>query len=85
MPSRRRKRSSKRSGKRISFYRRSNRKWIQSIKMKKGSLRKLAPKSAFTSKGTLKVKWLRQASKRSGPIGRKARLALTLRKLRKKS
>jgi len=39
-------------------------------------------KKAFTERGTIKVEYLEKASKGGGKLGRRARLALTLRKLR---
>jgi len=39
-------------------------------------------KKAFTERGTIKVEYLEKASKEGGKLGRRARLALTLRKLK---
>jgi len=59
-------------------------KWIQKIDLKKGALKSLAKKEgALTKKGTIKVSWLREKAKEGGTVGRRARLALTLRKLHK--
>jgi len=56
-------------------------KWIQWAIKKKGSLRKTA-KAKRGKK--IPVKTLRRLAKRKGKTGRRARLALTLRRLRKK-
>ena len=48
----------------------------------KGVLRARAAKEgAMTSAGTISVAWLRRVAKEPGVWGRRARLALTLRKL----
>lgn len=58
-----------------------NNKWIQKAIKKPGALRK----SLGIKKGkTIPVKKLRQLAKGSSKTARRARLALTLRKLRKK-
>lgn len=61
--------------------------WIQKAIKKKGALRRYVKrkygKRGFTERGTIRVSVLRSLSKRKGTIGRRARLALTLRKLRR--
>lgn len=44
----------------------------------------MAPKSAFTKRGTLKLSWLKKASKSKGILGKRARLALNLKKISSK-
>lgn len=59
--------------------------WIQKAIKKEGSLRDTARKAGkITSKGTIDTEWLRQQAKKNTKTGRRARLALTLKKLRKK-
>ena len=61
------------------------RRWIQKAIKRPGSLRAYVKRRfgrrGFTKKGTIKVSILRKLSKKKGTIGRKARLALTLRRL----
>ncbi|MEO0194922.1 MAG: hypothetical protein ABIL50_05670 [candidate division WOR-3 bacterium] len=60
-------------------------KWIQEAIKHPGALTRLAKREgAITKKGTIKVSWLREQAKRNDTIGRRARLALTLRKLNKR-
>ena len=50
----------------------------------KGALHKQAEKAgAVTKSGTIKVEWLREQAAKGGVIGKRAQLALTLRKLKK--
>ena len=56
-------------------------KWIQSAIKHPGALRKQLGVSKKT--GKIPLKKLRAAAKKKGKLGRRARLALTLRKLRK--
>jgi len=57
------------------------RKWIQGAIKKKGALRK----TAGAKKGkTIPVATLRKLAKKKGKTGQRARLALTLKKMRKK-
>ena len=59
----------------------AKRKWIQSAIKKPGALRK----QLGVKKGQkIPLSKLRKAAKAKGKLGRRARLALTLRKLRKK-
>jgi len=62
--------------------------WIQEAIRKPGALRAYVKrkygKKGFTSKGTIKVSILRDLANEPGKIGRRARLALTLRRLRRK-
>lgn len=59
--------------------------WIQKAIKHPGSLRALAKREgALTKQGTIKREWLLKKAKGSGTVARRARLALTLRKLRKK-
>lgn len=61
------------------------RRWIQKAIRKPGSLRAAAKRAGALNKdGTIKVSWLRQQAKKSGTMGKRARLALTLRKLRRR-
>lgn len=64
-----------------------NRRWIQKAIKKPGALRAYVKRKygskAFTKKGTIKLEILRKLAKEKGTIGRRARLALTLRKLNK--
>jgi len=66
---------------------RRTKRWIQKAIKRKGALRSYVKrkygKRGFTSKGTIKTKILRALSKKKGKIGKRARLALTLRKLRR--
>jgi len=61
--------------------------WIRQAIKKPGALKKYIErrygKRGFTERGTIKLKVLRRLAKRKGKIGKRARLALTLRKLRK--
>jgi len=61
-------------------------KWIKKSIREPGSLRKTAKRAkALTKKGTIKKKWLKkQAKKGSAKTAKRARLALTLSKLRKR-
>jgi len=62
-------------------------KWIQHAVKRKDALREYVKRKygekGFTERGTIKVEVLRELSKRKGKIGQRARLALTLRKLRR--
>lgn len=62
--------------------------WIQEAIKRPGALRAYVKrrygKKGFTERGTIKVSVLRDLANEPGTIGRRARLALTLRKLRKK-
>lgn len=58
--------------------------WIQKAIKNPGALRAQAAKEgAITSKGTISKEWLKKKAKGSGTTARRARLALTLSKLRK--
>jgi hypothetical protein len=63
------------------------RKWIQKAIKKPGALRAYMKRKygskAFTSRGTIKREYLEKEAKQPGTIGKRARLALTLRRLRK--
>ena len=63
------------------------RKWIHKAIEKPGSLRKQMRQKygskAFTARGTIKVEYLEKAAKEKGKMGQRARLAMTLRKIRK--
>jgi len=63
------------------------RRWIQEAIKKPGALRAYIKrrygKRGFTERGTIKTKILRRLAKKKGRIGKRARLALTLKKLRK--
>lgn len=59
--------------------------WISKAIKNPGALRKQAKRAgAITKKGTISKKWLQEQAKKGGKTGRRARLALTLSKLRKK-
>ncbi len=59
--------------------------WIQKAIKKPGALRAAAKRAGAIGKGgKIKVSWLRKAAKKGGVTGRRARLALTLRKLSKR-
>lgn len=59
--------------------------FIQSAIKKPGVLRSLASREgALTKSGTIKVAWLRSKAKEKGHVGQRARLAVTLRKLKHK-
>lgn len=62
--------------------------WIQKAIKRPGALRAYVKrkygKKGFTEKGTIKVEVLRELAKKPGSVGRRARLALTLRRLRKR-
>jgi len=66
----------------------NNELWIQEAIEKPSALRRYVKrkygKRGFTRRGTIKVSVLRRLAKRKGITGRRARLALTLRKLRRK-
>jgi len=61
--------------------------WIRRAIKKRGSLRNYVKrkygKRGFTKRGTIKVDVLQKLSKKKGKVGKRARLALTLKKLRK--
>lgn len=78
------KRSKRTRSKRTRSKRRSKKTRSKfNFRMKKGALRAMAPPHAFTKKGTLKVSWLRKASKEPGILGRRARLALAFKRFRR--
>lgn len=60
-------------------------KWIQKAIKNPGALRAQAKKEgALTKQGTIKVSWLRKKAKQGNTtVAKRARLALTLRKIRK--
>lgn len=66
----------------------NNELWIQEAIEKPSALRRYVKrkygKRGFTRRGTIRVSVLRRLAKRKGITGRRARLALTLRKLRRK-
>lgn len=65
--------------------RRKKKKWIASAIKKPGALRAQAERAgAITHQGTISKTWLRQKAKAKGTTGRRARLALTLGKMRRK-
>jgi len=58
--------------------------WIAGAIKHKGSLRKQAAREgAITRQGTISRSWLEKKAKQGGTVGRRARLAKTLRKLNK--
>jgi len=59
------------------------RKWIQKAIKKPGALTESARRAgALKADGTIKVSWLKEKAKSGGKIGSRARLALTLRKMK---
>ena len=62
-------------------------KWIQHAIKRKDALREYVRRKygekGFTERGTIKIEVLRELSKKKGKVGQRARLALTLRKLRR--
>ncbi len=62
--------------------------WIQSANVKKGALKQQIKTKyggkAFTGRGTIKTEYLEKATKEGGKLARRANLALTLRKLKKR-
>ena len=62
-------------------------KWIQHAVKRKDALREYVRRKygerGFTERGTIKVEVLRELAEKKGKIGQRARLALTLRKLRR--
>jgi len=62
--------------------------WIQEAIKRPGALRQYVKrkygKKGFTERGTIKVSVLRDLANEPGKVGKRARLALTLRKLRGK-
>jgi len=61
--------------------------WIQKAVKRKGALRAHMKRKygsrAFTSRGTIKREYLEKEAKEPGTTGKRARLAITLRKIRK--
>jgi hypothetical protein len=61
--------------------------WIQKAIKKEGALTETVKrrygKRGFTSKGTIKTEVLRELAKEKGVTGKRARLALTLRKFKR--
>ena len=71
-------------GKKGKQYKKGGDLWIQKAHLKKGKLRALAQKEgAINESGKIDVKWLEKKSHESGIVGKRARLALTLRGLKK--
>ena len=58
-------------------------KWIQKAIKEKGSLRAIAAKEGAL-KDNIEVGWLEDATKRPGKVGKKARMARTLKSLSKR-
>ena len=58
-------------------------KWIAGAIKQKGSLRRTAAREGALKDGISKS-WLRRAAKRPGVTGRRARLAITLSKLKRR-
>ena len=64
---------------------RKKKRWIQSAIKHPGALKALAKKEGALSKsGKIKSSWLREKARGSGTVARRARLAITLRKLRRR-
>jgi len=61
-------------------------KWIQKAIEKPGALTKTAKRSGqYTSDGGINPEWVAEKAKEPGTIGRRARLAQTLKKMRTKA
>ena len=59
-------------------------KWIQSAINKPGALKSSAKKAgAMTKEGTIDQEWIDEMAKKGGKIGKRARLAKTLKKMHK--
>ena len=59
--------------------------WIKDAIVKPGSLTATAKKAgAFKADGTISKAWLHEKASEGGKIGQRARLALTLSKMKKK-
>jgi len=64
---------------------RKPKRWIKGAISKKGALTATAKRAgAVKSDGSIKISWLRKKAKGSGKTAKRARLALTLRKLPKR-
>lgn len=65
---------------------RKNNRWIQQAIKKPGALREQAKREGAIDKrtGTIKREWLERKARQGGVTGRRARLALTLRRLGKR-
>jgi hypothetical protein len=60
-------------------------KWIQKAIKKRGALTKTAKRAgAVGRKGTINKTWLKAKASKGGTTGKRARLAVTLSKMRKK-
>lgn len=71
--------------KRATKSRQEPKKWIKGAIGKPGSLTATAKRAGALKKdGSIKVTWLRAQAKKSTKTGRRARLALTLRKMKRK-
>jgi hypothetical protein len=58
--------------------------WIKGAVKRPGALRAKAKRAGkITAKGTIDMRWLRAQAKVGGTLGKQARLAQTLRRLRK--
>jgi len=69
----------------VAAKRRRNANWIKGAIKKPGALRAAAKKAgAVTKSGNIKLDWLRTWAKKKGKAGKRARLAMTLRKMRKR-
>lgn len=63
----------------------SSGKWMQKLDLKKGALTSTAKRAGALKKdGDIKVSWLREKAKGDGVTAKRARLALTFRKAKKK-
>ena len=64
---------------------RSGKRWIQDAIKNKGALRRAAQRAgAITKRGTIDQDWLDEQAEKGGVIGRRARLAKTLRRLNRR-
>lgn len=63
----------------------SSKNWIGKMNLKKGALTATAKRAGALKKdGDIKVSWLKEKAKGDGVTARRAKLALTFRKMKKK-
>lgn len=63
----------------------SSKKWIGKMDLKKGALTATAKRAGALKKdGDIKVAWLKEKAKGDGVTAKRAKLALTFRKMKKK-
>ena len=63
----------------------AKKKWLKGAIKRPGALRKKAKSAGAIDKmGNIEVSWVRAMAKKSGRTGQQARLALTMRKMKKR-